>query len=125
MSSGYLVVPPNGREGTLSSAQFSNPTTTRQKVSFPSGAVWLLLSYQLLPGATAVAGQYLKVVLNAASDADANGKLATSGAYVVVHQGDSFALSAPASDPIRRVDFQTAQAVGAEVTLFQVIGGVR
>ena len=78
----------------------------------------------MLPGATATANQLLRVALNAASDLDAAGKLATTGAYVLLAQGDDLTLIASASDPIYRVDFQTEIAVGSEKTLLQLLAGV-
>ena len=100
-----------------------NVTTTRQSAQFPS-ALWATIIYRLLPGATAVTNQILKIVVNAASDADATGKLATDGAFIALVQGDDFTLSAPASDPITRIDFVTEQAVGAEKTIVQILAGV-
>lgn len=122
---GYPVNPPSEQLAVLTAQQFSNPSTTRQKVSLPSGALWVNFAYRLLPGATATANQYMKVVINASSDADANGKLATSGAYLALFQGDELMVSAPNDDPITRIDFATAAAVASEVTLFQVASGVK
>lgn len=102
-----------------------NPSTTRQTVYYPSGALSVAISYRLLPGGTAVAGQFLRVVLNAASDMDAAGRLATDGAFLAVFQGDDIALGASASDPITRVDLLTSQAVGAETTVVQLVAGVQ
>ncbi len=104
---------------------FRNPSTTRQTVLYPSGAISLAISYRLLPGATATASQFLRVVLNASSDADAAGKLATDNAFLAVFQGDDIALGASGSDPITRVDLLTSQAVGSEVTVVQLVAGVK
>lgn len=98
-------------------------TTTRQAVQYPA-ARWVTISYRLLPGATAVANQMLKVVVNAASDADAAGKLATDGAFIALVHGDDITLCAPSTDPITRIDFATEQAVGAEKTTTQILAGV-
>lgn len=103
---------------------FRDVTNSRLSATFSSGAKWLNLSYRLLPGATAVTNQFLKVVLNAVSDADANGKLATDGAFIAVFQGDDIELETLYSDPITRVDFITEQAVGAEKTVLSITGGV-
>lgn len=110
---------------SLAPSIFFNLTTTRQSLQYPSGARWAVVSYRLLPGATAVTGQYARICINAASDADANGRLATDGAYIAICQGDDLVLSAPNGDAITRLDFLTTQAVGAEVTIFQVLAGVQ
>jgi len=102
----------------------SDLTTTRQKVSLPSGAVWLALQYRLETGETATANQWAKVVLNASSDADADGKLATVGAHFLLFQGDDIYLTAPQDDPITRIDLVSAAAVGSEETKLQILAGV-
>lgn len=102
-----------------------NPSTTIQTVLFPSGALSLALSYRLLPGGTAVAGQFACIAINAASDADASGKLATDNAFLPLCQGDDIAFGATSADPITRVDVKTSQAVGAETTLLTIIAGVQ
>lgn len=122
---GYPVVTPSEQEGILTPVNISNITTTRQKISYPSGALWVALLYRLLPGATATGGQYVKFVVNALSDADANGKLADSTSYIALMQGDDKLLSASPSDPITRIDVIAAVAVGSEVTLLQVLAGVK
>jgi hypothetical protein len=83
------------------------------------------IRYNLLPGATAVANQFARVVVNAASDADAAGRLALDGAFVALCQGDEILLSASDDDPITRIDVVSSAAVGAEKTLLQVLAGVR
>lgn len=120
-----LSYSPSEQLGGRNTSTFRNPSTTRQTVYFPSGALSVLLRYRLLPGATATAGQFMKYVVNAASDADAAGRLATDGAYDWLCQGDDDGFGASASDPITRIDFQTAQAVGTEVTLFGIIAAVQ
>lgn len=98
-------------------------STTLYTVTFPSGAKSVALSYFLLPGATAVTGQVLKYVVNAASDADATGKLALDACYMLA-QGADAQLAADASDPIYRIDFIADQAVGAEKTILMIAAGV-
>lgn len=112
------------QRNALAPSQFRDVSTTRQSVAYPGGARSVMLQYRLLPGATATANQLLRVAINAASDLDAAGKLATSGAYVLLAQGDDLTLIASASDPIYRVDFQTEIAVGTEKTLLQLLAGV-
>lgn len=102
-----------------------NPSTTIQTVLFPSGALSLALSYRLLPGGAAVAGQFARIAINAASDADASGKLATDNAFLPLCQGDDIAFGASAANPITRIDVKTSQAVGAETTLLTIIAGVQ
>ena len=121
---GYPVNPPSEQQAALTPTIIRDLTTTRQSVSYPSGALWLVLSYRLLPGATAVANQFARVVINAASDADANGKLALDNAFIPLCQGDDIVLSASAADPITRVDVITSAAVGAEKTLLCINAGV-
>ena len=116
-----MGLPVNGPDGALVATVFSNLTTTRQKVSYPSGAKWEALSYRLLPGATATASQYAKVVINAASDADADAKLALVGGYIPLFQGEDLPFDAYG---ITRVDVIAAQAVGTEVTVLRVLAGV-
>ena len=101
-----------------------NPSTTVQTILYPSGALSLALSYRQLPGGAAVAGQFMRVVVNAASDADAAGRLATDNAFLTLCQGDDIAFGATASDPITRIDVRTSQAVGAETTLLTIFAGV-
>ena len=121
---GYPVNPPTQPVSGLSFRRFANPSTTVQTILAPSGLLSVVLQYRLLPGATAVAGQRMRFVLNAASDADAAGKLATADAYGVLYQGDDVAFGSLSSDPILRIDFRTEAAVGAEVTEFQAVMGV-
>ena len=90
----------------------------------PSGAVWVNMAYRLLPGATATANQFARYVVNASSDSDADGKLATDGAFFMLCQGDSVQIAAPSDDPITRIDVIASVAVGSEKTLLQVMAGV-
>lgn len=122
---GLPINSPSEQLGGQNVTILRNPSTTRQTVYYPSGALSVAISYRLLPGATATANQFLRVVFNAASDADAAGKLATDGAFLAVFQGDDIALGASGSDPITRVDLLTSQAVGTEVTIVQLVAGVQ
>ncbi len=122
---GYPVNPPSESPASLVPGNVSNLTTTRQQIgTYPSGAKWVQLSYRLLPGATATASQYAKLVINASSDADADGKLATSGAYIELFQGEDLSISAQAGSLITRVDAIAAAAVGTEVTEIRILAGV-
>ena len=121
---GYPVNPPSEQQAALAPAIIRDLTTTRQSVSYPSGALWLVLSYRLLPGATAVANQFARVVINAASDSDANGKLALDNAFIPLCQGDDLVLSASPADPITRVEVISSAAAGAEKTLLCINAGV-
>lgn len=116
-----MGLPVNGQNAALVCSVISNLTTTRQKLLYPSGAKWIALSYRLLPGATATAGQYAKVVLNAASDADADGKLALSGGWMPLYQGEDLPFD---TTGVTRIDIIAAQAVGTESTQVRVIAGV-
>jgi hypothetical protein len=119
------MVGPSELPALLAPSLIRDLTTTIQTINLPSGALWVSMSYRLLPGATAVTNQFAKVVLNASSDADAAGKLATDGAFIAITQGDDIVLSAPANDAITRIDVVSAAAVGAEKTLFQTLAGVQ
>jgi hypothetical protein len=114
-------VPTAGPDGGLTVASVTNLTTTRQSMAYPSGAKWVSLAYRLLPGATATANQFAKVVFNAASDADADGKLALSGAHIPLFQGDDLSFD---SASITRIDVIAAAAVGTEVTRLRILAGV-
>lgn len=121
---GVSYVADQGIAANLVIKHITDLTTTRQKLLFPSGARWIAMQYRLETGETATANQWAKVVLNAASDADADGKLATSDAHIMIFQGDDLYLTASAGDPITRIDLMTAAAVGSEETRFQVLAGV-
>ena len=121
---GIPTNPPSEQLAAQTVTLLRNPSTTRQTILYPSGAVTLALSYRLLPGATAVASQFLRFCINAASDADATGKLATDNAFSVLTQGDDKVLSAASAAPITRLDVVTSVAVGAEVTLLEITAGV-
>lgn len=122
---GLPINSPSEQLGGQNVVMLRNPSTTRQTITYPSGALSVAISYRLLPGATATANQFGRVVFNASSDADAAGKLATDGAFLPICQGDDIALGASGSDPITRIDFVTSQAVGTEVTLLTIVAGVQ
>lgn len=122
---GLPINSPSEQLGGQNVTMLRNTSTTRQTVLFPSGALSVAISYRLLPGATAVASQFGRVVFNAASDADADGRLTTDNAFLPICQGDDIALGASASAPITRIDFRTSVAVGAEVTLLTIVAGVQ
>lgn len=121
---GYPVNAPNELSAVLFSTEISNLTTTRQALALPSGAKYVTLSYRLLPGATATASQMAKFCLNAASDADADARLATTGAYIPLYQGEDVTISAESGSLITRLDVIAAQAVGSEVTSLRIVGGL-
>jgi len=115
---------PSELAATLTQTHIADLTTTRQRVSLPSGAKWVQISYKLLPGATATSNQYAKVVFNAASTADADGKLATTGAHIPVFQGDDLTFTFVEDNLCTVVDVIAADAVGSEKTILRVIAGV-
>ena len=118
------VYAPSDVPATLVPALVRDLSNVRQTLSYPSGAKWASVMYRLLPGATAATGQFVKIVVNAFSDTDAAGKLATDGASIVLTQGDEIVLTASQGDPIYRIDVIAAVAVGTEKTLLQVLAGV-
>lgn len=99
-------------------------STTRQTVSLPSGAKWCQVTYRLLPGATATTNQLAKLLINAATDSEAAGKLALDGANMPIFQGDDIALAAQSDSLITRIDVVAEQAVGTEKTVMRFIYGV-
>jgi len=119
------VVPPSEMPASAALSIIRDLTTTRQKISLPSGALWAVLSYRLLPGATAVTNQFARFVINAASDADADGRLATDGAFFAIAQGDDVLMSAGSASAITRIDVIASAAVGVEKTIFTVSAGVQ
>ena len=114
-------VPTAGADGNLVCAHITTLTTTRQSIAYSSGAKWLLISYRLMTSATAVAGQYIKVVFNAASDADAAGKFLTPGAYVPLFPGDDLPMD---TESITRIDLISNSAAAADVYAVRVLAGV-
>ena len=121
---GSLVMTTNEIPLATVPALIRDLSTTRQKLAYPSGAKFVSIMYKLLPGSTATANQFAKIVINATSDADADGKLAVDGSNIVVCQGDDLVIYASAASPIYRVDVKTEIAVGTEKTILQVVAGV-
>ena len=122
--SGYPVVAPGDRPGAGVQAIIRDLTNTRQSVLFPTGAKVLMVSYRLLPGATAVANQFAKFVVNAESDVDAAAKLALDGAFTPIFQGDDISLAFSLGSECTRLDIITEQAVGSEKTVVSIRGVV-
>lgn len=126
---GYPVNPPSEQQGGYSVNEFRDPSTTRQKLLLPSGALSLLVQYVLI-GGTAVANQCIRMVFNASTDADAVGKLATANSgRILVFPSNTFtpplSIGADPSNPITRIDFLTEQAASTEKTVLQILAGVR
>lgn len=118
------ITAPSEAPAYVGSTVIRDLSTTLQTVTFPTGAKWVQLTYRLLPSATAVANQFAKCVVNAATDAEATGKLGVDGANMPIFQGDDLALSAASGSPITRLDFITEAAVGAEKTALRIVWGV-
>lgn len=121
---GIPVNSPSEVAGFVGSTIIRDLTTTRQSISLPSGAKWVQVTYRLLPGATAVTNQFAKLVINAATDSEAAGRLGVDGANVPIFQGDDMALAAQSDSLITRLDVIAEQAVGAEKTVLRIIWGV-
>lgn len=122
---GLPINSPSEQLGGQNITMLRNPSTAVQTIFYPSGALSLALSYRQLPGGMPVAGQFARVVFNAASDADAIGKLSTDNAFLPLCQGDDIAFGTSAADPITRVDVRTSVAVGVETTLLTLMAGVQ
>lgn len=121
---GLPVNSPSEAAGFVGVSLIRDLSTTRQTISIPSGAKWVQLTYRLLPGATATANQFAKVVINAATDAQAAGQLALDGANTPIFQGDDVAFAAASDSLITRLDVVAEQAVGTEKTALRIIYGV-
>lgn len=118
------VAPLSQQLGGQNIVHEDNPTTTRGTAYYPSGALSAAVMYDLL-GGTAVAGQSLRVVINAASDADAAGRLATAGAHIRLPYGKAVTIGATVADPITRIDWITSVAKSTETSLLQIIAAVQ
>ena len=118
------VASPSELAATLTQTHIADLTNTRQRISFPSGAKWVQISYKLLPGATATANQYAKVVFNALSTVDAAARLALTGAHVPIFQGDDLTFSFGDDNLCTVLDVITNAAVGSEKTIVRFIAGV-
>ena len=116
------VAAPSDVAGTGVQFIIRDLSTTLQTLTIPSGAKSLVISYRLLPGATATANQFAKYVINAANDAVAAGLLATDNAFIPLFQGDDHVLSFSAGSEATRIDIITEQAVGSEKTVVSVRG---
>lgn len=121
---GLPVNSPAEQLGGRNVTHFDNPSTTRQTVYYPSGALSVAIGYKLTAG-TAVSGQHMRVVYNAASDAHADGLLATAGAHDRLAYGDDISTGAASTDPITRIDVRTAQAASTETSYLQIIAAVQ
>ena len=121
---GLPVNSPTELAAYVGSTVIRDLSTTRQTISLPSGAKWVQITYRLLPGATATANQFAKLVVNASTDAEATGKLAVDGANLPIFQGDDLAIAAQSDSLITRIDVVTEAAVGTEKTVMRIIYGV-
>jgi len=121
---GMLVTTTSEVPVTVVPSLIRDVSNVRQKMVYPSGAKFVSIMYKLLPGATAVSGQFLKIVVNASSDADADGKLSVDGSNIIMCQGDDIVLYASDLSPVYRIDIKTEIAVGSEKTVLQVVAGI-
>ena len=121
---GALVMTTSEVPVTVVPSLIRDVSNVRQKMVYPSGAKFVSIMYKLLPGATAVSGQFLKIVVNASSDADADGKLSVDGSNIIMCQGDDIVLYASDLSPVYRIDIKTEIAVGSEKTVLQVVAGI-
>lgn len=121
---GMLVVPQSEVPLAIIPALIRDISTSKQTLTYPSGAKSLTIMYKLLPGAIATTNQFVKIVINASSSSDADGKLAVDGSNIVLCHGDDLVLFATDNSPITRVDLVASVAVGTEKTLLQILAGV-
>jgi len=118
------IVAPSEVQATLTQTHIVDLTTTRQRISLPSGAKWVQITYRLLPGATATANQYAKVCFNAVSTVAADANLSTTGAHVPVFQGDDMTFAFADDNLCTVIDVIAVAAVGSEKTILRVLAGV-
>lgn len=121
---GLPVNSPSEAAGFVGSLLIRDLSTTRQTITLPTGAKWVQVTYRLLPGATATTNQLAKLVINAANDAEATGRLGVDGSFMPIFQGDDVALAAASDSLITRIDVVAEQAVGTEKTALRIIYGV-
>ncbi len=121
---GLPVNSPTELAAYVGSTVIRDLSNTLQTIQIPSGAKWVQITYRLLPGATATANQFAKLVVNASTDAEATGKLAVDGANLPIFQGDDLAIAAQSDSLITRLDVLTEAAVGAEKTALRIVWGV-
>lgn len=121
---GKVVTPPEV-PGVGLSFLVRDLTTTRVPFSFSPGARVVVVSFRLLPGATSAVNQFAKLVVNATSDADAAGKLATDGAFIPIVSPDDVILSFAHDGRCTRLDVLTDVALGgSEKNILHVRGVV-
>ena len=113
------VATPDMVAGSLVWNEIANLTTTRQSLTFPSGATAIEFSYRQgsSSGNTAATGRATYIVFNPTSDDDANGKLALAGARERLPLGDDYGALATDEDPFTRVDVISEAAEGGHSTL--------
>lgn len=121
---GLPVNSPTELAAYVGSTVIRDLSNTLQTIQIPSGAKWVQITYRLLPGATATANQFAKLVVNASTDAEATGKLALDGANLPIFQGDDLAIAAQSDALITRLDVLTEAAVGTEKTALRIVWGV-
>lgn len=121
---GYPVNSPVENPGSAVAFNFRDISTTIQTILIPGGAKALIISYQLLPGATAVTNQFAKYCIGATSDADAIARLGTAtgdGGAFWIRQGETaHEIGFASNSEATRFDFVTEVAVGSEKTIFTV-----
>lgn len=96
-------------------------SNARQRVEFPSGATAIEIAYGQgsYNGNVAATGRAARMVFNATSTPDADGKLPTAGmAERISLGGDPFAELRDASDPIYIVDLIAEAVESGNSTLF-------
>lgn len=123
--SGYPVENPSERAAGVVFKTILDISNIRQVVELPTGAKWVAISYMLLPGATAVTGQYIKAVFNAASNDHADGLMTLPDSFLVIFQGaPAIQVAFENGSLCTRLDLQAAAAVGAEKTIVRIVAGV-
>lgn len=121
--SGYPVVPPSEIEGVGVSREIADLTTTIQTLTFAQGLVSAEISYVDL--GTAV-GDWIFVVFDALSDADAATKLSVPEARVRIMLGETGAREFvfARETPCTRLDFASNVASETGDSLVRVLGKV-
>jgi hypothetical protein len=101
-------------------------STTRTRITIPSGAVTLHMSYTQITGATTATGRIVYAVLNSYTTADADAKLATENSgRIPIAIGKTWEFLGDRDAPITVIDVLTDQADSTSGGLFLLVAGVK
>jgi len=122
-----FVASPSERPATVTQTHIVDLTTTRQRVTFPSGAKWVHVLFADI-GTTAVNAQFMRLVAGTKqmplSEAEADGRLSVTGAHIAVPYGVPLTLTFADENLCTSIDVVAAVAVGAGKNIVTIIGGL-